>query len=254
MSQTWSPADYATNAAFVPQLGASIFDRLAPRAGERILDLGCGDGVLTERIAGAGAVVIGVDASPEMVAAAQARGLDARLMDATNLSFTSEFDAVFSNAVLHWVHDADAVLAGVARALKPGGRFVAELGGQGNIAAISVAIRAVFARHGIAYRWPWYYPGVNGYRARLDAHQLRVEDIQLFPRPTPLPTGMTGWLRTFAVSLFGAVPADRRADLEAEVVELLAPALRDSEGHWTADYVRLQVVASKLHSDAPAYQ
>jgi trans-aconitate methyltransferase len=247
MTQIWSPADYATNAGFVPQLGASILERLNPQPGERILDLGCGDGVLTEKIAAAGAAVTGVDASPEMVAAAQARGLDARVMNAVSLSFLSEFDAVFSNAVLHWVHDPDAVLAGVVRALKPGGRFVAELGGQGNIAAISVAIRAVFARHRIAYTWPWYYPTPVEYRSRCEAQQLTVDQIQLFPRPTPLPTGMAGWLRTFAVSLFAAVPEADRAEIEAEVVDLLAPALRDAEGNWSADYVRLQVVASKLH-------
>src|SRR4051794_26250447 len=107
MSQTWSPLDYAANAGFVPQLGASILEKLAPKPGERILDLGCGDGVLTERITASGAVVVGIDSSPEMVASAQARGLDARLMNANALSFEAEFDAVFSNAVLHWERDAD---------------------------------------------------------------------------------------------------------------------------------------------------
>jgi SAM-dependent methyltransferase len=250
MTQIWSPDDYATHAGFVPQLGASIFERLHPQSGERILDLGCGDGVLTERIAAAGAAVIGVDSSPEMIAAARARGLDARVMDATSLTFLDEFDAVFSNAVLHWVQDHDAVLAGVARALKPGGRFVAELGGQGNIAAISVAIRAIFARHGITYTWPWNYPTAAEFAGRCAAQQLEVQRVELFPRPTPLPTGMNGWLRTFAVSLFAAVPAEQRADLESEVVDLLAPALRDAAGNWSVDYVRLQVLASKLHSGA----
>jgi SAM-dependent methyltransferase len=246
---SWSPTDYALNAGFVPALGASILARLSPQPGERILDLGCGDGVLTGKIVAAGAIVVGVDASAEMVAAAQARGLDARVIDATRLPFDNEFDAVFSNAALHWVRDADAAAAGIARALKPGGRFVAELGGHGNIAAISVAIRAVFERYRIAYTWPWYYPTVAEYRARLEAHGLVIDDAMLFPRPTPLPTGMTGWLRTFAGALFDAVPPDRRADIETEVVELLAPALSDASGNWTADYVRLQILASKLHSD-----
>src|SRR3954454_10998135 len=123
MSQTWSPASYQQNAAFVPALGAPLLSQLAAQPGERVLDLGCGDGTLTAQIAAAGATVIGIDASAEMVAGAAARGLDARLIDATKLPFDSEFDAVFTNAVLHWIADADGVLAGVRRALKPGGRF-----------------------------------------------------------------------------------------------------------------------------------
>src|SRR6185369_17307891 len=124
MTQTWSPSGYAYHAAFVPALGAGILEKLAPVAGERILDLGCGDGSLTEQLIQRGARVVGVDASPDMVAAARARGIDAQVMDATQLTFEAEFDAVFSNAVLHWIHDQDAVLAGVARALVWGGRFV----------------------------------------------------------------------------------------------------------------------------------
>ena len=242
-TQQWSPADYQRHAAFVPALGASILARLAPGAGERILDLGCGDGVLTAQILAAGALVTGVDASPEMVKAAAARGVDAHLVDARNLPFRGEFDAVFSNAVLHWVADADAVLAGVARALRPGGRFVAEFGGHTNVAAIAVAIRAVFGRHGVRYSSPWYYPTPDEYRARLEAHGFVVRDIRLFPRPTPLPTGMAGWLRTFRVTQFEGVPPGLAQQIEDEIVELLRPSLCDAAGQWTADYVRLQVVA-----------
>lgn len=245
MSQNWSPATYAANAAFVPALGAPLIARLAPRAGERILDLGCGDGTLTAQIAATGAVVVGIDSSPEMIAAARARGLDARIGDATALTFAGEFDAVFSNAVLHWIDDADAVLAGVSRALEPDGRFVAEFGGHTNIAAISVAMRAVFVRHAFDYTRHWYYPTAKEYRIRLEAHGFAVEDIRLFPRPTPLPTGMRGWLRTFAVSLFSRVPLELRERMEDEVIDLLRPSLCDSEGNWTADYVRLQFVATR---------
>lgn len=243
MAQIWSPDGYARHAAFVPALGASMLERLAPAAGERILDLGCGDGALTVALVASGAQVVGVDASPEMIAAARNRSLDARLMNAAALTFDQEFDAVFSNAVLHWVRDAEAVLAGVARALKPGGRFVAEFGGHGNVAAIAVAVRAVLDRRGVSYEWPWYYPTPAEYRARLEAHQFRVEDIALIPRPTPLPTGMDGWLETFAASLLTALPPGDRERARAEIVELLKPCLCDSAGNWTADYVRLQVVA-----------
>lgn len=243
MTQQWSPADYQQHAHFVPALGASTLAQLAPRLGERVLDLGCGDGVLTSQIAASGATVVGVDASPDMIAAARARGLDVRVMDARALLFSEEFDAVFSNAALHWIPEADAVLAGVARALRPGGRFVAEFGGHTNVAAISVAIRAVFGRHGIAFRSPWYYPSADEYRARLEANGFSVTAIRLFPRPTPLPTGMTGWLRTFRVSQFEGVPADLAAQIEQEIVELLKPSLCDQAGQWTADYVRLQTYA-----------
>lgn len=243
MSHTWSPTDYQLHAGFVPVLGASILARLSPQAGERILDLGCGDGVLTQDLVASGADVVAVDASPQMVAAAVSRGLAAREMDGRALTFTAEFDAVFSNAVLHWIPEADAVLAGVARALEPGGRFVAEFGGHGNVAAIVVALRAAFARHGLVFRSPWYYPSPEEYGARLDANGFSVDDIRLVPRPTPLPTGMLGWLRTFGVSIFSTVPEPLVERVEQDVLELLRPALCEASGRWTADYVRLQVVA-----------
>lgn len=245
MTQAWSPTDYQQHAFFVPALGASILARLAPRPGERILDLGCGDGDLTVRLVASGATVIGVDASPDMVAAARARGVDAHVMDARALTFDGGFDAVFSNAVLHWIPEVDAVLAGVARALRPGGRFVAEFGGHTNVAAIAVAIRAVFSRHGIAFASPWYYPTPEAYRARLVAHGFVVDDLRLFPRPTSLPTGMLGWLRTFRVSQFEGVPPALAAQVEQDIVDLLKPSLCDEAGQWTADYVRLQTYARR---------
>ena len=135
--------------AFVHGLAGGVLEWLAAKPGEQILDLGCGDGQLTQRIAATGACVAGVDASPEMLAAARSRGIDAREGSAESLPFADgAFDAVFSNAVLHWVRDQDAMMAEVRRVLKPGGRFVAEMGGHGNIAAIRVAFMAVLARHG----------------------------------------------------------------------------------------------------------
>ena len=140
MPQTWNPETYSRNAAFVPQLGSGVLEWLAPEAGERILDLGCGDGQLTERIAAAAASVTGIDASPKMVAAARARGIAAEEGSAESLPCADHsFDAVFSNAVLHWVRGQDAMMVEVRRVLRPGGRFVAEMGGHGNIAAIRVA-------------------------------------------------------------------------------------------------------------------
>ncbi len=244
--QIWQADRYAKHAHFVPALAQPVLDLLNPQPGERILDLGCGDGVLTEKIAACGAQVIGVDAAPDMVDAARKRGLDVNLMDGSALSFKHEFDAVFSNAALHWMKsDPDAVIAGVARALKPGGRFVAEMGGHGCVAAITVAIIAVMRRYGIDARplIPWYFPTVDAYRGRLERQGFIVDYIELIPRPTPLPTDMAGWLEVFAESFFGHLTAEQRAPARDEVIDLLRAVLCDERGRWTGDYIRLRFAA-----------
>lgn len=248
MIQSWNPTVYAEVGAFVPTLGAGVFEWLAPQSGERILDLGCGDGQLTSKIAASGADVLGVDASPEMIAATQRRGIEAQLCNAEALPFRAEFDAVFSNAALHWVRDQDAMLAGVRRALKPGGRFVAEMGGHGNIASIQVALAAVLARHGLTRQFTAeqmnYFPTPAAYRARLERQGFAVEEIQLIPRPTPLgDSGMHGWLTTFRRGVLEAIPEALRPTVLDETVALLEPVLRDEPGNWAADYVRLRFVA-----------
>jgi trans-aconitate methyltransferase len=240
----WTSDTYRVNAAYVPALGAAVLQMLNPRAGERILDVGCGDGSLTEKIVAAGATVVGVDVSEEMVAAARERGLDARIVDAERLPFEHEFDAVFSNAALHWVRDHDAMLAGVHRALKPGGRFVAEFGGHGNIAAIQVAIRSVLAQRGWETNIHRYYATPAEYSARLHAHGFTVSDINLLPRPTPLPTGMRGWLETFERATLDRIPQKRRESFLQEVEDLLRDEVCDSQGNWTAHYVRLRFLAT----------
>src|SRR3974377_346697 len=149
-TQIWNASRYAANAAFVPALGQPVLELLQPRPGERILDLGCGDGVLTEKLVVSGAHVVGVDSSADMVAAAHKRGIDARVMDATELSFDQKFDAVFSNAVLHWIkHDPDAAIASAYRALRRSGRFVGEMGGHGCVAAIHLALIVGLEKRGI---------------------------------------------------------------------------------------------------------
>lgn len=248
-AQTWNARRYRDNARFVPELGASVVELLRPLPGERILDLGCGDGYLTARIAAIGARVIGVDSSAELIAAACDTGIDARVMDGRQLDFNAEFDAVFSNAALHWMREAGDVVQGVRRALKADGRFVAEMGGHGNVAAIVTALLAVLDRHGIdgAARNPWYFPSIEEYSALLSAHGFEVVNIALIPRPTPLPTGMRGWLDTFASPFLRDVhdPQQRAAILD-EVTTLLAHSLRDRNGNWSADYMRLRFAARLL--------
>jgi len=240
----WNAQDYAENAGFVPALGAPVLELLAPRPGEQVLDLGCGDGVLTEKVASLGADVLGVDSDPAMLAAARARGLAVEQADGQALGFEGRFDAVFSNAALHWMRDQPAVAAGVHRALKPGGRYVGECGGFMNIAAIRTALRAVLLSHGFA-------PDSGGGQTYQTAHQFTALsqaagfvaiEARIIPRQTPLPTGIRGWLKTFRAGFLdeAGVPEAAREAVISETEALLKPALCDSQGNWTADYVRLR--------------
>jgi SAM-dependent methyltransferase len=242
MSQPWSADAYAEHAGYVPAFGTEVLALLDPRPGERILDLGCGDGVLSAQIAGAGARVIGVDSSADMAAAARERGLDARVMDAHALDFGRAFDAVFSNAALHWMREPDRVIEGVRRALCPGGRFVGEMGGEGNVAAVRAALVQALAEHGIDATPldPWYFPSCKEYQQKLERSGFIIDTIVLFPRPTVLPTGLDGWLDIFGATFLNAVPASDRPRLRARVAELAAPLLRTADGSWRADYVRLR--------------
>ncbi|MCC7156477.1 MAG: methyltransferase domain-containing protein [Bryobacterales bacterium] len=246
-AQTWDPDVYARNARFVSNLGAPVLRWLAPQPGERILDLGCGDGALTLRLLEAGCEVVAVDSSAPQVEAARKLGLDARVISGEELPFHEEFDAVFSNAVLHWIKRANEMIASVYRSLKPGGRFVAECGGYGCVNKIKSALVEALNRRSIAGEAavPWYFPQPDDYAARLERAGFRVDRIELFPRPTPLPGDIIGWLETFGQAFVNALsPADRKDYLE-EVRARLEPQLRDSTGTWIADYVRLRFAAVK---------
>lgn len=244
-AQSWDPERYARNARFVADLGMPVVELLDPQPGERILDLGCGDGALTAKLVDMGCRVVGVDSSAEQIEAARKLGLEAHVTDGHALDFEGEFDAVFSNAALHWMGHPDEVIAGVRRALKPGGRFVAECGGHGCVDTIVQALTEALKRRGL---WedginPWYFATDEEYRGRLVRQGFDVQYIALIPRPTPLPGDIGGWLETFAESFTSRVPVADRPGFLDEVREAMRPALCDANGAWTADYIRLRFAA-----------
>jgi len=245
-NQTWNCETYDNHARFVSDLAGTVVKWLAPRKGEQVLDLGCGDGALSAQLVNAGCQVIGIDASPDLLRAAKKRDLDVRLMDGQALEFNNQFDAVFTNAALHWMSNPVAVIDGVHRALKDNGRFVGEFGGHGNVAAIVTAMRAVGERRGgdVSLAGPWFFPSPEVYSELLEAGGFKVRRIGLFPRPTPLKTGMKEWLKLFRKPFFEQF-SEQSEDVLNEVEALLAPSLKDARGNWTADYVRLRFEAIK---------
>ncbi|XID93323.1 class I SAM-dependent methyltransferase [Paenibacillaceae bacterium WGS1546] len=245
----WEAHDYDRTMKFVSKYGEDLVTWLNPKPGERIVDFGCGTGDLAARIASAGADVTGVDISPEMVERARAKypGLRFELADGTKWSANEPFDAVFSNAALHWMKDAEGAAASLSGALRPGGRFVAEFGGFGNVATIIAAVRETMRAHGreSEFAIPWYFPTVGEYASLLERYGMEVRTASLFNRPTTLAgeaEGMREWLRMFGTAMF---PSANAADAErwiAEATDRLKSTLFDGE-RWTADYRRLRVIA-----------
>jgi trans-aconitate 2-methyltransferase len=249
-SDRWNSSLYDQRHSFVWKYGEGVIELLKPQAGERILDVGCGTGHLTKKIADAGAMVTGMDSSENMITAARADypGLEFVQADVTDFSFEEKYDAVFSNATLHWVTKAEQAIICMARALKSGGRFVVEFGGKGNIQNILQALENSMQQLGFGgfIDW-WYYPSIGEYTPLLEKHGLLVEQAWLFNRPTLLEgeDGMLNWLR-----MFGTVKTQHLSEADRERAFTLTVAkLRDVQyidGYWYADYRRIRVVARKV--------
>jgi trans-aconitate methyltransferase len=256
---TWNTTLYDGKHNFVAKYGEAVLDLLAPQPGERILDLGSGTGDLSHKIAQSGATVVGLDSSPDMIASARAKypAIEFVLGDARTFAFDAPFDAVFSNAVLHWVRPPEDAVRCISAALRPGGRFVAEFGGKDNIARIAAAARGALRQvTGADLPNALYFPSIGEYAALLEAHGLEVQAAWLFDRPTPLDgeDGMRNWLAMFGGGVFGggvfggAMLRGVAADDIERATAIAERTLRHTnyhDGQWIADYRRIRIVASR---------
>ncbi|HLK47799.1 MAG TPA: methyltransferase domain-containing protein [Bryobacteraceae bacterium] len=254
MAAHWNPSLYQGSHAFVWEYGRDLLQLLAPQAGERILDIGCGTGQLAAEIARAGAHVTAIDNSAAMIEQARRNFPEVRfeLADARSLPYREQFEAVFSNAALHWVSDPDAAAAGIARALKPGGRFVAELGGKGNNQLLQAAVFQALGKLGVtpeAVRMPWFFPSIGEYAPILERYGLEVTFAALFDRPTRLDNGARGladWVAMFGSCWTEALSIEQRPEFQRLLEAYAAPgSFRD--GCWFVDYRRLRLVAMRTH-------
>ena len=246
----WDAELYDARHSFVWKYGEELIELLSPKKGERILDLGCGTGHLSQQISRSGAEVIGLDRSPAMIEQARKTypNLEFVVADAADFEFPEPFDAVFSNAALHWMMEAGKVAACIARALKPGGRLVAEFGGKGNIKALQAAIRnalVVLGHAGGEHLNLWYFPSIGEYASLVEQHHLAVTFAALFDRPTALndsENGLRHWLDMFASELLTHFTIPERTEIVRAVEDQLRPILFHN-GTWFVDYRRIRVVA-----------
>ncbi len=249
-SNQWNANEYNKNAGFVSKLGLPVINLLAPKKDEKILDLGCGDGTLSVEIQKYGSQVIAVDLSPDMVAKSKKKGLKASVMSATQLEFYNEFDAVFSNAVLHWIQDASLVIKNIKQVLKPNGRFIGEFGGYGNIKSLQEAMQIVFEKHPEYGEFPnsWFFPKKEEYTELLEQDGFSVHYMKTFKRPTPIGD-IKEWLDIFANGIMKDVPTSKKESFKKEVETILKPKLFTPQDGWVVDYVRLRFVAQKENNE-----
>lgn len=246
----WNAELYDQRHSFVWKMAAALLDLLDAKSGEHILDLGCGTGHLTEQIAASGAIVVGVDKSAEMIDQARQKhpAISFVVMDARELALAQPCDAVFSNAALHWITEPEKVIAGIAKILRPGGRFVAEFGGKGNIAELLAATQRAWHKLNLPPSHnPWYYPNIAEYSTLLEKHGLEVAYANLFERPTALEDGTRGlhnWLEMFGGVFLDALAPEQREAAMATIEREARPTLFHDD-HWVMDYRRLRVVAHK---------
>ena len=251
--QNWDVNLYDQSFGFISEFGAGLVELLAPSPGERIIDLGCGVGQLSAQIAAQGCDVIGIDADAEMIATARRKYPDIQFICAAGEDFAVDklADAVFSNAALHWMKQPEPVIASVARALRPGGRFIAEMGAHRNVMTITEALYQALAEQLVAREavdFPWYFPRTGAYVSLLEAGGFDVTHLHYFSRPTPLdncPNGLSDWIRMFGQSFLAAAPSDGKAQLMARAEELCRDHLC-TDGGWLTDYTRLRFRADRF--------
>ena len=247
----WDSKTYDKQHQFVSDYGADVLQWLAPKPDEDILDVGCGTGQLVAQIAESGAHVLGTDASAEMIATAKLNYPDIgfEVIDATKLPYNEQFDAIFSNATFHWIENQPALIEGLFKSLKIGGRLVAEFGGKGNVKSITDAITTAAKNLGLADRVItnfWFFPSISSYTGLLEKQGFEVEQAWLFDRPTKLvgEEGMYIWINQFAQHAFKNLKDDEAEAIKSLAVEILKPKYFKN-GEWTADYRRLRIKAIK---------
>ncbi len=243
----WNPNTYNKHTAFVSELALPVVDLLNPKKGEKILDVGCGEGTLAVEIERRGAKVVGVDMSTEMIEQCQSKGIEAYVGSVTDLPYEEAFDSVFSNAMLHWVKDAQTAVQNIAKSLKRGGHFVCEFGGEGNAYHLVSAMEEVFAKHPefVVFDNPWYFPSVKEYTRLLESEGFSVEYMEIIPRPTPMDD-ISHWLDIFANGVTKNLNTVQFEIFKQECKEILKETIYSEEDGWMLDYKRLRVRAVKV--------
>ena len=246
--QNWNAENYQKHASFVPTLADDVLDLLNAQKHEKVLDLGCGDGQLTQKIVDLGSTVVGIDASESMVVSTIERGIEAYVIDGHELKYDAEFDAVFTNATLHWLKQPKQVINGVYKALKQNGRFVGEFGGYGNVGSLIKVMQEVFNENKDfgEFKNPWFFPTVKEYKSLLEQQNFEVRHIELIARPTTLKSGMGEWLSIFAQGITNDLYESQKIFFKELCINKLKPIMFSEENGWVADYVRLRFQAIKI--------